>query len=91
LCGQPTPAQNTDWQRAVSWILTQIAADGECGTDLLTALFVETDWASRIDEMGRPVPAAEKEPQPDGVLVRAKTPRHTGAGWGTHRFLPGVN
>jgi alcohol dehydrogenase (cytochrome c) len=45
--------------------------DRETGKDLLTAPFVKTDWASHIDESGRPVPAPEKEPQPDGVLVQA--------------------
>jgi alcohol dehydrogenase (cytochrome c) len=45
--------------------------DRQTGKDLLTAPFVKTDWASHIDESGRPVPAPEKEPQPDGVLVQA--------------------
>jgi alcohol dehydrogenase (cytochrome c) len=45
--------------------------DRETGKNLLTAPFVETDWASHIDDRGRPIPAPEKEPQRDGVLVRA--------------------
>jgi hypothetical protein len=39
--------------------------------NLLTAPFAETDWASHIDRLGRPIPAPEKEPQQDGVLVHA--------------------
>ena len=45
--------------------------DREMGKDLLTAPFVKTDWASHIDASGRPIPAPEKEPQLDGVLVQA--------------------
>ena len=45
--------------------------DRETGKDLMTAPFVKTDWASHIDASGRPIPAPEKEPQPDGVLVQA--------------------
>jgi len=45
--------------------------DRESGKNLLTAPFVETDWASHIDDLGRPIPEPEKEPQRDGVLVHA--------------------
>jgi alcohol dehydrogenase (cytochrome c) len=45
--------------------------DRETGKSLLTAPFVVTDWASHIDALGRPIPAPEKEPQQDGVLVQA--------------------
>jgi alcohol dehydrogenase (cytochrome c) len=45
--------------------------DRETGKSLMTTPFVATDWASHIDAMGRPIPAPEKEPQQDGVLVQA--------------------
>src|SRR6202522_1940422 len=45
--------------------------DRESGKNLLTAPFVETDWASHIDDLGRPIPAPEKEPHRYGVLVYA--------------------
>jgi len=43
--------------------------DRSTGQHLLTAPFIETNWSSRIDERGRPLPAKAKEPKPDGVLV----------------------
>jgi acido-empty-quinoprotein group A len=39
------------------------------GEHLLTTPFVETNWASGIDQRGRPVPRKDKEPKPDGALV----------------------
>ncbi len=39
------------------------------GEHLLTTAFAETNWASGIDERGRPVPRKDKEPKPDGTLV----------------------
>ncbi len=39
------------------------------GKSLLTAPFIETNWASGIDEKGRPVAKASKDPTPDGSLV----------------------
>lgn len=45
--------------------------DRETGKNLLTTPFVDTDWASHIDQLGRPIPAPAKEPQRDGSLVQA--------------------
>ncbi len=39
------------------------------GEHLLTAPFVETNWAAGIDEQGRPVRRIDKDPTPDGALV----------------------
>lgn len=43
--------------------------DRVTGQHLLTAPFIETDWAKGIDERGRPVARPDKEPAPDGALV----------------------
>jgi alcohol dehydrogenase (cytochrome c) len=43
--------------------------DRASGKSLLTAPFIETNWASGIDERGRPVAKASKEATPDGSLV----------------------
>lgn len=45
--------------------------DRVTGKNLLTAPFVPTDWASHVDEKGRPIPDPAKEPQQDGALVHA--------------------
>jgi alcohol dehydrogenase (cytochrome c) len=39
------------------------------GKNLLTKPFIETNWASGIDERGRPVGKPTKDPSPDGALV----------------------
>ncbi len=39
------------------------------GKNLLTKPFIETNWSSGIDAMGRPVAKAAKDPTPDGSLV----------------------
>jgi alcohol dehydrogenase (cytochrome c) len=39
------------------------------GKSLLTAPFVPVNWASHIDDQGRPIPAPDKEPAPDGRLI----------------------
>jgi alcohol dehydrogenase (cytochrome c) len=39
------------------------------GKNLLTIPFVPVNWASHIAPDGRPIPAVEKEPRPDGVLI----------------------
>ena len=39
------------------------------GEHLLTAPFIENNWASGIDDRGRPVALKEKEPHADGRLV----------------------
>jgi acido-empty-quinoprotein group A len=43
--------------------------DRATGKNLLTAPFIESNWASGIDKIGRPIPRVEKEPTPDGALV----------------------
>jgi acido-empty-quinoprotein group A len=43
--------------------------DRATGKDLLTAPFIESNWASGIDKTGRPIPRLEKEPSPAGSLV----------------------
>ncbi len=43
--------------------------DRATGKNLLTAPFIETNWAKGIDKIGRPIPLLEKEPTPDGSLV----------------------
>jgi alcohol dehydrogenase (cytochrome c) len=60
--------------------------DRQTGKDLLTAPFVPTDWASGIDKLGRPIPAPEKEPQRDGVLVQANM--DGGTNWMAPSFDP---
>jgi alcohol dehydrogenase (cytochrome c) len=39
------------------------------GRSLLTAPFAAVNWASGVDELGRPIPNPAKEPAPDGRLV----------------------
>ena len=39
------------------------------GKNLLTAPFIETNWASGIDSTGRPIAKLDKYPTPDGSLV----------------------
>ena len=43
--------------------------DRATGKNLLTSPFIESNWASGIDKIGRPIPRVEKEPTPDGALV----------------------
>jgi glucose dehydrogenase len=43
--------------------------DRGTGKNLLTSPFIESNWASGIDKIGRPIPRVEKEPTPDGALV----------------------
>jgi alcohol dehydrogenase (cytochrome c) len=39
------------------------------GKNLLTVPYGPVNWASHIDDKGQPVPAVEKEPSRDGVLI----------------------
>jgi alcohol dehydrogenase (cytochrome c) len=39
------------------------------GKNLLTVPFVPVNWASKVDEQGRPIPNPDKEPAPDGRLI----------------------
>ena len=43
--------------------------DRATGKNLLTAPFIEQNWASQIDTKGRPVGKLDKYPEPDGTLV----------------------
>ncbi|MBV9502812.1 MAG: acido-empty-quinoprotein group A [Acidobacteriaceae bacterium] len=45
--------------------------DRATGEHLLTAPFVQTDWAAGLDSKGQPIPNKAKEPQLDGALVNA--------------------
>jgi len=56
--------------------------DRVSGEHLLTTPFAETNWASGIDQRGRPVPRKDKEPKPDGVLV------NPGSGGSTNWMAP---
>jgi alcohol dehydrogenase (cytochrome c) len=43
--------------------------DRTTGEHLLTKPFIETNWATGIDERGRPMRDLKKDPAPDGTLV----------------------
>jgi acido-empty-quinoprotein group A len=43
--------------------------DRTTGKNLLTAPFIESNWASGIDSIGRPIAKVDKYPKPDGSLV----------------------
>ncbi len=43
--------------------------DRTTGEHIVTAPFIETDWAKGIDSRGEPIPNPSKEPKPDGTLV----------------------
>jgi len=43
--------------------------DRATGKNLLTAPFIETNWASGVDSQGRPIARLDKYPEPDGTLV----------------------
>ena len=43
--------------------------DRATGKSLLTVPFGPTNWALGIDKEGRPIPAPDKEPKPDGRLI----------------------
>ena len=56
------------------------------GKVLLTKPFIETNWASGIDERGRPIARPDKEPSPGGTLVE---PGSDGAtNWMAPSFSP---
>jgi len=56
------------------------------GKALLTKPFIETNWSSGIDALGRPVAKAGKDPTPDGSLVE---PGSDGAtNWMSPSFNP---
>lgn len=43
--------------------------DRATGKSLLTAPFIESNWASGVDALGRPKARLDKYPEPDGTLV----------------------
>ncbi len=43
--------------------------DRKTGEHLLTAPFIETNWAKGVDDSGRPIRDPRKDPSPDGALV----------------------
>ncbi|HYL77482.1 MAG TPA: acido-empty-quinoprotein group A [Bryobacteraceae bacterium] len=43
--------------------------DRATGKSLLTAPFIESNWASGVDSLGRPNARLDKYPEPDGTLV----------------------
>ena len=43
--------------------------DRTTGKNLLTAPFIESNWASGVDSTGRPIAKLDKYPMPDGSLV----------------------
>jgi len=43
--------------------------DRATGKNLVTAPFIESNWASGVDNLGRPKARLDKYPQPDGTLV----------------------
>ena len=62
--------------------------DRVTGEHLLTAPFIETNWAKGIDSRGRPVARLEKYPQHDGSLV---SPGSDGAtNWMAPSYSPGT-
>lgn len=63
--------------------------DRATGEHLLTAPFVETDWASGLDRKGQPIPNKTKEPQLDGSLVRSYEEGATN--WMAPSFDPETN
>src|SRR5579863_1926776 len=56
------------------------------GKNLLTAPFIETNWASGIDSMGRPIAKPSKEPAADGTLVEPSSDGSTN--WMSPSFDP---
>ncbi len=63
--------------------------DRQTGEHLLTAPFVKTNWASGIDAQGRPVADPDKQPSPDGSLLRSAA--NGGTNWMSPSFDPQTN
>jgi alcohol dehydrogenase (cytochrome c) len=87
---------DAEWKGAPRKLLAQASRNGyffvldrATGEHLLTAPFIDTNWASGIDSRGRPIPSKAKEPRPDGTLV---TPGSDGAtNWMAPSFDPATN
>jgi alcohol dehydrogenase (cytochrome c) len=62
--------------------------DRATGKNLLTAPFIDENWASHVDALGRPIGKLDKYPEPDGTLVE---PGSDGAtNWMAPSFHPGA-
>ena len=62
--------------------------DRATGENLLTAPFIDENWASHVDALGRPIGKLDKYPEPDGTLVE---PGSDGAtNWMAPSFHPGT-
>ena len=67
---------DAEFQGAKRKLLAQASRNGyffvldrTTGKNLLTAPFIESNWASGVDQIGRPIARTEKYPTPDGALV----------------------
>jgi acido-empty-quinoprotein group A len=60
--------------------------DRATGKNLLTAPFIETNWASGIDSRGRPIARLDKYPSSDGALVEPGSDGSTN--WMAPSFSP---
>jgi alcohol dehydrogenase (cytochrome c) len=60
--------------------------DRQTGESLLTTQFVKTNWASGVDERGRPIPNPAKEPQLDGAFLQGAA--NGGTNWMPPSFSP---
>ncbi len=60
--------------------------DRVTGEHLLTSPFVAVNWASKLDHEGQPVPAKDKEPEPDGSLITSY--ENGGTNWQSPSFDP---
>lgn len=63
--------------------------DRATGEHLLTASFVNTNWAARINDRGQPVADLEKAPSSDGSLLRSAA--NGGTNWMPPSFDPQTN
>ncbi len=84
---------DADWEGRPRKLLAQASRNGYFfvldrtnGKDLLTSRFVDVDWAAKINVQGEPVAKPEKQPEPDGSLVRAYTEGATN--WQAPSFDP---
>ena len=60
--------------------------DRATGANLLSVPFVPIDWSKGVNAKGEPIPNPEKEPQPDGALV--KSYYNGGTNWMAPSFDP---
>jgi alcohol dehydrogenase (cytochrome c) len=60
--------------------------DRATGEDLLSTPFVPIDWSKGVNAKGEPIPNPQKEPQPDGALV--KSYYNGGTNWMAPSFDP---